>query len=287
MRFLLLAAFTVAAVVGQDFSSVRVEKLATGFSGSEGPVWSRQGFLLFSDTGKKRIHKYTPGKGVEVLREVPSGPNGNTFDREGRLYTCEYLGRRVLRTDPTGQIEVFVDQIEGKRFNAPNDIVIRRDGNVYFTDPLFTPLDKRDIDFYGVYRVTPQQKVEVIAKPKSRPNGIALSPDGKILYVANTDEKNIRAYDLDQAGKASNERVLIDHLEGPPDGIKTDERGNLYLTVEGIVVYSPQGKRLGKIDTPERPLNCAFGDGDFRTLYITGETTLFRARVPVAGSIQY
>ena len=179
--------------------------MATGFKGGEGSVWSREGFLLFSDYSQDRIYKYIPGKAPEVYREGSNGANGNTMDRQGRLYLCEDKARRVTRTDRKGRIEVLVDRFEGKRFNAPNDIVVRRDGHVYFTDPLDTPLDVRDLDFYGIYHVTPKGRIEAIARMQTRPNGVTLSPDGKILYVGN--ERTILAYDLNRNGQASNERV--------------------------------------------------------------------------------
>src|SRR5689334_19093718 len=280
----LLAAFVLPA---QDFSKLQVEQVAAGFPGGEGPVWSRQGFLIFSDYSKDRLYKLVPGKTPEVYREDSHGANGNTMDRQGRLYSCEYKSRRVTRTDRNGKVEVFVETFEGKRFNAPNDIVVRRDGHVYFTDPLFTPLDHRDLDFYGVYHVTPKGKIGTIARlPKTRPNGITLSPDGKILYVANTDERNIRAYDLNKNGEASNERVVVSDLPGGPDGIRTDAKGNLYITARGVVVYSPSGHLLGKIDTPVNPRNLAFGDSDLRTLYMVGNS-IYRVRLDVPGSVQY
>ena len=280
---LLLACLTLAA---QDFSNLKVEEVAAGFPGGEGPVWSRQGFLIFSDYSRDRLYKYTPGKTPEVYREDSHGANGNTMDRQGRLYSCEYKSRKVTRTSRSGQIEVFADKFEGKRFNAPNDIVVRRDGQVYFSDPLFTPLDQRDLDFYGVYHVSPKGKIEAIARMKTRPNGVALSPDGKILYVANTDERNIRGYDLDRNGQASNERVAIADLPGGPDGIRTDAKGNLYITARGVVVYSAAGQLLGKIDVPVNPRNLAFGDKDLRTLYMVGNS-IFRVRVDIPGSVQY
>ena len=192
-RLLLLAMLTA-----QSFSTLQVELVSGGFPGGEGPVWSREGFLIFSDYSRDRLYKYVPGAAPEVYREDSHGTNGNTMDAQGRLYSCEYKARRVTRTDRQGKIEVLVDRFEGKRFNAPNDIVVRRDGHVYFTDPLFTPLDQRDLDFFGVYHVTPGGALEAIARLQTRPNGIALSPNGNILYVANTDEKNIRAYDVDR-----------------------------------------------------------------------------------------
>src|SRR5947207_797993 len=188
------------ALPGQDFSNLKVELVGAGFAGGEGPVWSRKGFLIFSDYSKDRLYKYVPGGTPEVYREDSHGANGNAMDRQGRLYSCEYKSRRVTRTDRQGRIEVLVDKFEGKRFNAPNDIVVRRDGHVYFTDPLFTPLDQRDLDFYGVYHVTPKGKIQAIARIKTRPNGITLPPDGTIVSLAKTDERNMRAYALDRRG---------------------------------------------------------------------------------------
>jgi gluconolactonase len=282
----ILLLLTASALAAQDFSNLQVEQVAAGFPGGEGPVWSRQGFLIFSDYSQDRLYKYIPGKTPEVYREDSHGTNGNTMDRQGRLYSCEYKARRVTRTSRKGRIEVVAGEFEGKRFNAPNDIVVRRDGHVYFSDPLFTPLDHRDLDFYGVYHVTPQGRIEAIARMKTRPNGVTLSPDGKILYVANTDERNIRAYDLDRGGQASNERVVIANLPGGPDGIRTDVRGTLYIAARGVVVYSPGGQLLGKITPPVNPRNLAFGDSDLRTLYMVGNS-IFRVRLDVPGSVQY
>jgi gluconolactonase len=284
MMRIALIAFTVLA--GQNFSSLQVEPVAAGFSGGEGPVWSRDGFLIFSDYSRDRLYKYVPGRVPEVYREDSHGANGNTMDAQGRLYSCEYKARRVTRTDRQGKIEILADTFEGKRFNAPNDIVVRRDGHVYFTDPLFTPLDQRDLDFYGVYHVTPAGAIEAIARLQTRPNGIALSPNGRILYVANTDEKNIRAYDVDQNGRVLNERVAVANLGGGPDGLRVDVNGNLYVAAGGVEVYSPAGQLLGKIAAPVNPRNLAFGDADMKTLYLVGNS-IFKVRVDVAGSVQY
>lgn len=284
LRAIILLLTISTPLSAQDFSQLQVEEVATGFKGGEGSVWSREGFLLFSDYSQDRIYKYIPGKAPEVYREGSNGANGNTMDRQGRLYSCEYKARRVTRTDRKGRIEVLVDRFEGKRFNAPNDIVVRRDGHVYFTDPLYTPLDVRDLDFYGIYHVTPKGRIEAIARMQTRPNGVTLSPDGKILYVGN--ERKILAYDLSRDGQASNERVIIADLPGGPDGIRTDAKGNLYLTSGGIAVYSPAGHLLGRITLPGGARNLAFGDKDLRTLYMIGNS-LYRVRVPIPGSIQY
>lgn len=278
--------FTTASA--QDFSKISVEKVAAGYRFTEGPVWSRDGYLLFSDVPNDKIIKFVPGQGTGVFREGSNGANGNTFDSHGRLYTCESKTRRVTRTDKKGNIEVLAEKWDGKRLNAPNDIVVRRDGNVYFTDPAFgNQADSRELDFYGLYRITPKGELKLVAKPAGRPNGIALSPNGRILYVANSDERNVRAYDVDRNGEVSNERVLISGVDGPPDGIRADEKGNIYVTAKAVAVYNPQGKHLTTIEIPEVPANCAFGDADFQTLYITARTSLYRVRLDVKGSVQY
>jgi gluconolactonase len=284
MKLIALVMFMLMAG-GQDYSTLKVEPVAAGFPGGEGPVWSKEGFLLFSDYSRDRIYKYVPGKEPEVWREGSNGTNGNTMDAEGRLYSCEYKSRRVTRTDRSGRIEVLADRFEGKRLNAPNDIVVRRDGHVYFTDPLFTPLEQREIDFYGVYHITPTGQIEAVARMTTRPNGIALSPDGRILYVANSDERNVRAYDVDANGKTSNERVLAT-LDAGPDGMRVDMKGNLYFAARGVQIYSPAGQLLGKIAVPVNPRNLAFGDEDMKTLYLVGNS-VFKVRLDTAGSVQY
>jgi gluconolactonase len=288
MRLALVTLLAAAAVAAQDFSDLTIDKVAAGFRFTEGPVWSREGFLLFSDVPNDKIVRFAPGKRAEVFREKSDGANGNTFDAQGRLYSCESRTRRVTRTDKKGKIEVLAEKWEGKRLNAPNDIVVRKDGHVYFTDPAFGgSTDQRELDFYGVYHITPKGQMELIAKPKGRPNGLALSPNGRVLYVDNSDERNVRAYDLDRNGKASNERIVVSGIDGVPDGMKVDEKGNLYITAKGVAVYSPEGKLLTTVEVPETPANCAFGDPDLQTLYITARTSLYRVRLNVKGSVQY
>jgi gluconolactonase len=278
---ILLLAWSAAA---QDFANVRIEKVATGYAYAEGPAWSPVGFLVFSDIPKNRLMQFMPGAPASVLRENSSGASGNRFDAEGRLYSCESHSRRVTRTDKKGKVEVLAERWQGKRLNAPNDLAVRKEGDVYFTDPAFgNQQDTRELDFFGVFHISRKGELEVIAKPKGRPNGIALAPDGRMLYVSNSDEKNVRAYNLDKNGGASNERTLISGLEGVPDGICVDEKGNLYVAANQIQVYSPDGKLLGMISTSETPSNCAFGDADFGSLYITARTSVFRARLDVKG----
>jgi gluconolactonase len=187
-----------------------------------------------------------------------------------------------------GKVEVLASNFEGKRFNAPNDIVVRRDGQVYFTDPSFgAQQDTRELDFYGVYHITPKRELGLIAKPTGRPNGIAFAPGGHVLYIANSDEHNVRAYDVDHNGEVSNERVVISGVSGVPDGIRVDEKGNIYVAANGVAIYDAHGKLTETIEFSETPANCAFGDSDFETLYVTARTSLYRVRRRVKGALQY
>ena len=275
-------------VFPQDFSDLKIERVAAGYAFTEGPVWSREGFLLFSDYPSNRIIKLAPGEKPAVFRENSNGANGNTYDAQGRLYTCEGRTRRVVRMDKKGKIEVLAERWEGKRLNAPNDIVVRRDGHVWFTDPAFAnQADGRELNFYGIYHITPKGQLELLAKTKGRPNGVTLSPNGRILYVADSDDRLIRAWDVDRNGAASGERVFASGIAGPPDGIRTDEKGNLWVTANGLAVYSPEGKLIHTIEFSETPRNCAFGDPDFQTLYVTALTSVYRIRLDVKGAVQY
>jgi gluconolactonase len=287
MRLLIAIAAVCGALAGQD-PDMHIDMVASGYKFTEGPAWSPDGFLLFTDIPNNRIIKYVPGEKPAIFREPSNRANGITFDTQGRLYVCETETRRITRTDRKGKVEVLADKWEGKRLNAPNDIVVRKDGNVYFSDPAFgKAMDTRELDFFGVYRITPKGQLELVAKPKGRPNGVTLSPDGKILYVDNTDERNVRAYDLDRSGKAANERVLISGIEGAPDGMKVDEQGNLYIAAKAIAVYSPEGKLLNTISITETPSNCAFGGPDLDLLYVTARSSVYKVNVNAKGARQY
>jgi gluconolactonase len=266
-------------VCAQDFSEVKVTQLAKDQGYTEGPVWSKDGYLIFSDTPGDRLLKWTPGHGIDVFRKDAHGPSGNALDSEGRLYTCETRARRVTRTDKKGAVETLAERWEGKRLNAPNDIAVARNGHAYFTDPAFgSQADTRELDFHGVYHIPPKGPLKLVAKIAGRPNGIALSPNGRTLYVAGSDERSVRAWDLDRNGEPSNERVLVSGIDGIPGGIKVDEAGNLYVAAKGIAIYSPAGKLVHTVGMHGRVSNLAFGEPDGKSIFVTGGGSVYRLR---------
>ena len=269
----------------QDVSGVKIEKIAERLRYAEGPAWSAEGFLLFSDAVANKLYRFVPGKGNSELRDVPGGPMGNAYDSQGRLYTCEFRQRRLIRTLKNGKTEILAERFEGKRLNAPNDVAIRRDGQIYFTDPAFgNQEDTRELDFNGVFHLAPKGELEVVAKFQTRPNGIAVAPNGRTLYVTDSDAHLIRAWDLDRSGTAANDRVLVSKIPGIPDGIRTDEKGNVYVAAKDLYVYSPEGRLLSKYELPETPTNLSFGDGDLKSIYVTTRTSVFRIRLGAKGA---
>ncbi len=253
----------------------------------EGPLWVKQGYLVFSDIYNSRIMKMSAPDQPGIYRDYTNAANGNSMDVQGRLYSCERDGHRVVRMEKDGTVSVIASEYDGKRLNSPNDVVVRRDGQVYFSDPASDAvLEPRELGFNGVYHVTPEGKISLVGK-MPRPNGVAVTPDGKTLYVADTQQRKILAYDLDAQGNASRERVFIEGIDGGPDGLRVAANGNLYIACRGIAIYTPDAKMVKMIEFPETPANCAFGDSDLRTLYVTARTSVYRVRIPDKGAVQY
>lgn len=265
------------------------EKLAGDFQFTEGPIWQADGALLFSDIPASRIYRWTPDGGAQVWREPTGNSNGLTLDREGRLIACEHSGRRVSRTEADGTVAAIASHFNGGKLNSPNDVVVKSDGVVYFTDPPYgiQPAE-REQPVNGVYRILTDGTLELLVEDFDRPNGLAFSPDESILYIDDSPRRHVRAFDVRPDGTLANNRVLadMDHPQpGSPDGMKIDEEGHLYVTgATGVWVFEPDGELLGVVVTPERPANCAWGDDDRQSLYITAQTSLYRVRTKVAGA---
>lgn len=285
----------------------KIFKLAEGFTFTEGPVWVREGgFLLFSDPNENRIYKYLPDGDLAVFREQSGyagadiaeygqpGSNGLTLDPQGRLTVCEHGNRRISRLEQDGTMTVLADRYEGKRLNSPNDLVYRSDGTLFFTDPPFG-LPKFDADprkelpFSGIFCLY-RGELKLIDNDLKGPNGIALSPDEKYLYVGNWDplKKAVMRYEVAADGSLSNGRVFFDMTaaggEDAIDGVKVDREGNLYVSGPGgLWVISPAGKHLGTIVAPQHPHNMAWGGEDGKTLYLCARSGLYRMPLKIAG----
>ena len=279
-----------------------VEKLAAGFGFTEGPVWSPEGFLLFSDPNENRIYRWSPDGQVSVYRTNSGytgmdiaeygqpGSNGLAIDRDGRLTILEHGNRRVTRLEKNGTLTVLADRYEGHRLNSPNDLVYKSDGALYFTDPPFglpKAFDdaRKELPYSGVFRLA-DNRLTLVAKELTGPNGIAFSPDEKFLYVTNwdTSHKVVMRYEVAADGGLTNGAVFFDMTGAPGeealDGLKIDRAGNLFVSGPGGVwLISPEGRHLGTIRLPELPANMAWGDADGRTLYLTARSGLYRIRV--------
>jgi gluconolactonase len=278
----------LAAIYAQDFDELRIDRIAIGMRFTEAPVWSPEGRLLYADVPTNTIWQWKGGEKPSLVEKDSNGAGGLAYDIQGRLYVCEWHGRRVVRIDKKARHEILAEKWEGKRLNSPNDLAIRKDGNLWFTDPAYgSGVDARELDFYGVFHINPRGELDVIAKWKTRPNGIAVSPTGHLLYVTNSDERKLYAFDIDKNGVAANPRVVISNIEGVPGGVRLDEKGNLYIAARHILIYSPTGKLIRRIELPSPASNCAFGEGDLESLFVTAKSEVYRIRVPVKGALLY
>ena len=274
-----------------------IEILGSGYGAAgapaEGPVWWKEGgYLLFSDIGNNCRMKWTPGGGAPTLfLEPTNNANGLTRDPQGRLIACEHGTRRVSRLEPDGSITVVANRYQGRRLNRPNDVVVKSDGSIYFTDP-GAPAPDLDLDFAGVYRVSPDLgEITLVVRDFLTPNGLAFSPDESVLYINDSRRGHIRAFDMQPNGMLAlaSDRVFCEmkgDLPGVPDGMKVDVEGNMYCTASGGVwIMDPKGEHLGSILTgvPPATTNVAWGGEDWKTLFITTFETLASIRLKIAG----
>jgi gluconolactonase len=278
-------------------TSEPILELGTGFGvggNTEGPVWWKEGgYLLFSEIGKDRRLKYTPGAGVTVAKENTNGANGLTRDQQGRLVICEGWTRRVSREEVDGSFTVMANSFQGRRLNKPNDVVVKSDGAIYFTDPwnIQPQPDQTDLTFNGVYRVSADRgTISLLIDHFVIPNGLAFSPDESVLYINDSRRRSIFAFDVMPNGMLAKqtERLYAD-LSGPepggPDGMKVDIAGNMYCGGSGgIWIIDPKGKKLGRIVHGQpNTTNIAFGGDDWKTLYFTTRSTLGSVKLKIAG----
>ncbi|MBP8308326.1 MAG: SMP-30/gluconolactonase/LRE family protein [Burkholderiaceae bacterium] len=283
-------------------NSAAVERIATGCRWAEGPVWfGDHGCLIWSDIPNDRMLRWDERSGaVSVFRQPTGYANGNTRDRQGRLITCEHLGRRVVRTEPDGSLTVLADRFEGKRLNSPNDVVVKSDGSIWFTDPPFGLLG----DYEGrraeaelptdVYRIDGASgQIEKVADGINRPNGLCFSPDESILYIVEcgTSPRSILAFDVGpQGARLGRRRVFIDAGPGTPDGMRCDIAGNLWCgwgmgssELDGVMIFNPQGQPIGRVRLPERCANVCFGGPMGNRLFMAASQSVYALYVNTRG----
>ena len=279
-------------------TSEPILELADGFGGPQGPAegplwWQEGGYLLFSDIHNNKRMKYTPGEGVSLFQEPTNRANGLTRDLQGRLLACEHDSRRVTRQEPDGSITVIANSFQGRQLNRPNDVVVKSDGSIYFTDPWTSPLppEQWDLPFAGVYRVTPDLgTITLLIDDFVLPNGLAFSPDESILYVNDSRRGHIRAFDMQPNGTLAkqSDRVFVDlrgDEPGVPDGMKVDVEGNVYCGGSGgLWIMDAHGQKLGRIvHGASATTNLGFGGEDWKTLYFTSRNHLGSVRVNIPG----
>lgn len=276
-------------------SKSELTKVASGFGFTEGPVWDESGYLWVSDETLNKIFKVDVRSGDKKAVIGLGDPDGSTYDKEHRILDCASVLRAIIRLSPDGtSYTIVADHFDGKRLNSPNDVVLGPDGAIYFTDPTsdLPKGQKQELPFKGVFRIAKDGQLRPLIKDLKEPNGLAFSPDGKLLYVDDSTELNIWVYDFLPDGNVANGRVFgvetANPKEGVPDGMKVDQAGNLYVVgPRGIWVWSPSGEHLGTIVMPEQPANLTWGDAGYSTLYITAETSVYKIQTKVHGFVPY
>ena len=282
-------------------TDAQVEQLATGFTFTEGPVWNPEGqFLLFSDMPADTRRRWDEQDGVQEVAKPSNKGNGMTL-HEGRLLVCEHSTSSLVRMDPDGTgsgREVIASHYDGKELNSPNDVIVKNDGAIYFSDPTYGRMPvfgverEQQLSFQGVYRIAPGGgDPELLVDDFEQPNGLCFSPDESLLYINDTSRAHIRVFDVQPDGSIANGRMFFDNIgsgvieEGIPDGMKCDERGNVYVTGPGGVwVISPEGEHLGVIEVPENVGNLTWGGPDWSDMYMPSSTSLYRIRMRVSGN---
>ena len=282
-------------------SDAQVEQLATGFTFTEGPVWNPDGqFLLFSDMPGDTRRRWDEQNGVQEVAKPSNKGNGMTL-HEGRLLVCEHSTSSLVRMDPDGTgsgREVVASHYDGKELNSPNDVIVKNDGAIYFSDPTYGRMPvfgverEQQLSFQGVYRIAPGGgDPQLLIDDFEQPNGLCFSPDESLLYINDTPRAHIRVFDVQPDGSIANGRMFFDNIgsgvieEGIPDGMKCDERGNIYVTGPGGVwVISPEGEHLGVIEVPENVGNLTWGGRNWSDVYMPSSTSLYRIRLRVSGN---
>jgi gluconolactonase len=283
------------SVVG---GSVDFEKLATGCIFTEGPLWHRrEKYLLFSDMPGDHLRRWSEKDGVTTFRKPCNKSNGLAWDLQGRLLACEHASSHLTRTEPDGRITVLASHHEGKELNSPNDLAVKSDGAIYFSDPSYGRMEhfgrprEPQLAFRGVYRLSPDGKtLALLASDFGQPNGVCFSPDERTLFVNDTEKQHIRAFDVQADGSVANSRVwakTVGEGAGAPDGMKIDSAGNLYSCGPGgIHVFAADATCLGVIQVPEYTSNFCWGDDDLKSLFITASTSVYRIRIATPGTSQ-
>ena len=279
--------------------NAEVEQIATGFMFTEGPIWMADGSLHFSDMPGDKRRRWHPEEGVEVLRDPSNKCNGMTRDNDGNLIVCEHVTSSVVREQPDGTRETIASHWGDKELNSPNDVIVASDGSIIFTDPTYGRMPgfglerPQDLDFQGVYRIPADGgDLQLLVDDFAQPNGLCLTPDESQLYINDTVHAHIRIFDVGPGHALSNGRVFAEGIGTGElasgelvDGMKLDERGNVYVTgPKGVWVFAPDGEQLGVIQVPENVGNMNWGDDDWRTLYIPASTSVYRVRMNVAGN---
>ncbi len=278
-----------------------VERVATGFTFTEGPIWNQEGeFLLFSDMPGDVRRRWSESGGVQEIMKPSNKCNGMVYDADGNLLVCEHVTSSLVRERPDGTREAIATHYRGKQLNSPNDVITRSDGTIYFSDPIYGRVPgfgierEQELSFQGVYRVPAgggEPELVVGEDEFEQPNGLCFSPDESLMYINDTPRALIRLYDVQADGTLSGGRPFLDGIgsgvieEGVPDGMKCDERGNIWVTGPGGVwVISPEGEHLGVIEVPENVGNIGWGGPGWRTLYMPSSTSLYRVQTKVASA---